>query len=221
MGIFKSMGNFLFPERNICYFCRECIELEDEYICRTCKGLIEFLHREIQLDNPYLEKAYHSLFYNRFIREKVHAYKYQGKSYLYKPFGEILLPTIYEKSLHIEIDAITFVPIHRKKKSQRGYNQSELISKYLAEKLDKPLLQNHLIKIKNTKDQNKLGKIERSTNLRNAFKSINNEDFKGKKILLIDDIITTGATMTELSKVLVKNGAKKVYGLALTSSIKI
>lgn len=221
MGILKSMGNFLFPEENICFFCKEYMESDEGYICNSCKDLIQFLHREVTLDNPYIDRIYYSVFYNRFIKENIHAFKFNGKSYLYKPFGEILLSTIYKKDLIEGIDLVAFVPMHRKKKALRGYNQSELIAEYVASKIDKPLLNNNLIKVKWTKDQNKLGKIERARNLKNSFKVINKEDFKGKKILLVDDIITTGATMEELSKILIQNGAKKVYGLAITSSMKV
>ena len=82
------------------------------------------------------------------------------------------------------------------------------------------MLDNHLIKIRLTVEQNKLGRVERKNNLKDSFKAINIEDFKGKEILLIDDIYTTGATMEECGKVLMEKGARKVYGLALTSSMK-
>ena len=119
-----------------------------------------------------------------------------------------------------KIEALAFVPIHRRKKALRGYNQSELMSSYVSKKMNIPLLNNHLIKNKWTLDQNKLGKIERKNNLKDSFKTINSEEFKGKEILLIDDIITTGATMEECGRTLMENGAKKIYGLALASSMK-
>lgn len=218
MSIIRSLGNFLFPEENICFFCRE---YSDGLICNHCQSLIEYSHREINLNLPNLDKVYYSVLYNRFIREKIHAFKFNGKNYLYKPFGEILLLTIYERQIRDRIDVISFVPIHRRKNILRGYNQSQLVAEYLAKKLDKPLLTDNLIKVKWTKDQNTLGKMDRSTNLKNSFKAVNINDFKSKKILLIDDIITTGATMEECSKVLRQNGAKKIYGLAITSSMKI
>ncbi|HSH37049.1 ComF family protein, partial [Schnuerera sp.] len=91
----------------------------------------------------------------------------------------------------------------------------------VSKKMNIPLLNNHLIKNKWTLDQNKLGKIERKNNLKDSFKTINAEEFKGKEILLIDDIITTGTTLEECSKSLKEGGAKKIYGLAITSSMKM
>lgn len=221
MSFVKSISNLLFPEEGICPFCRENRLYSSNYICTNCMELVEFVNREIDLNLPHVEKAYYSVLYNRFIREKIHAFKFQGKNYLYKPFGEILINTIKEKDLQNKIQAITFVPIHRRKKALRGYNQSELLGTYVAKRLNILLLDNHLLKIKWTLDQNKLGKLERENNLKNSFKAHNIEDFKNKEILLIDDIITTGSTMEECGKILIENGAKKVYGLAFTSSIKI
>ena len=221
MSFIKSINNLLFPEEDICPFCRENRIYSSNYICTNCMELVEIVNREVDLNLSHMERTYYSVLYNRFIREKVHAFKFQGKNYLYKPFGEMLINTIREKELQNKIQAITFVPIHRRKKALRGYNQSELLVTYVAKKLGIPLLNNHLLKTKWTLDQNKLGKLERKNNLKNSFKTRNIEDFKDKEILLIDDIITTGTTMEECGKVLVENGAKKVYGLALTSSIKI
>lgn len=220
MGIFKTLTNFIFPEENICLFCRSYME-NNNYICKDCMRLIEFTHRKVNLDSNYLEDIYYSVIYNRFIRENIHSFKFEGKSYLYKAFGDILLKTIYEKELVERFDLVSFVPMHRRKKAQRGYNQCELLAQYVSSKIDKPLLKNNLIKAKMTKEQNKLGMLERRTNIKDSFKAVNTEDFKAKEILLIDDIITTGATMDEISRVFIKNGAKRVYGLAITSSMKI
>lgn len=221
MGIFKSLSNFIFPEENICFFCKGYIENEKQHICNSCRDLIEFAHREVNLDSVYMEKTYYSVLYTRFIRENIHSFKFEGKSYLYKAFGDILLKTICEKDLEGKIDAIAFVPMHRIKEAKRGYNQCELLAKYISKVLKKPLLKNNIIKAKITREQNKLGMLERRTNLKDSFKAVDIQDFKAKEILLIDDIITTGATMEEISKLLINNGAKRIYGLAITSSMKI
>lgn len=221
MGFMKSLSDFLFPEENICFFCRSQMEYEEGHICKSCNALIEFAHREINTDNPYLKKAYYSVVYNRFIKENIHLFKYEGKSYLYRAFGDLMLKTIYIKELDAKIQLVAFVPMHRRKKAQRGYNQSELLAQYISQRLNKPLLKNNIVKVKMTKEQNRLGMLERKKNLKGSFKVENYKDFKDKEILLIDDIITTGATMEEISKVLIQGGAKRVYGLAITSSMKI
>lgn len=217
--MFKSLSNFIFPEEDICFFCRS--HSEKGHICPSCRGLIEFAHREVDLHTSFIEKAYYSVIYTRFIKENIHSFKFEGKSYLYKAFGDILLETIYGKGLDTKVDAVIYVPMDRLREAQRGYNQCELLAKYVSKKLDKPLLKKHIIKAKVTKEQNKLGRLERRTNLRDSFKANNTGDFKAKEILLIDDIITTGATMEEIGKLLVNSGARRVYGLAITSSMKV
>ncbi len=82
------------------------------------------------------------------------------------------------------------------------------------------MLDNHIVKAKWTVEQNKLGRAERKINLIDSFKAINTEDIDGKEILIIDDIITTGATMEECAKTLMEAGAKTIYGLSLVSSRK-
>lgn len=219
MGIIDAMERLLFIKEDFCYLCRE--NRAKDYICSHCKGLIEFVHKRVEIKLPHIEGVYSSVLYNRFIREKLHSYKFQGKNYLYKPFGEMLLITLRENGLEDKIEGISYVPIHRRKEALRGYNQSKLLAEYVAKALNIPLLDKHLFKVRWTRDQSKLDRAGRMNNLASSFKAKNIKDFKGKEILLIDDIITTGATLMECSKTLMEAGAKGVYGLVLTSSMKL
>lgn len=198
--------------------CKERCGNINGYICKDCYDNLEIVHREITIDSPYINKAYYSLFYNRFIREMIRNYKFNGKNYLYRAFGEIMVDTIKINELDNYIDLIAYVPVHRRKEALRGYNQAELLASHIARQLDKPLLKSNLIKLKWTEDQSHSNKADRVVNLRNSFNIKNPNEIKGKKILLVDDIITTGATMEECSRVLKNNGAKDIIGLALTSS---
>lgn len=211
----KSINELIFPMKNRCLMCKERnVEVED-FICKTCYNNLEIVHKEISIDSPYIEKIYYSLVYNRFIRDIIKDYKYNGKNYLYRPLGELILKTYY--SMNIKIDKIAYVPMYSRKEALRGYNQAELLAKYLSKNLEKALIRD-LVKTKNTAEQSHLNKIERTKNLKNSFKIRNNRSINGSKILLVDDIITTGSTMSECSRVLVEGGAKEVIGLALTSS---
>ncbi|MBU5436682.1 ComF family protein [Tissierella sp. MSJ-40] len=218
MGIIKDINELLFPERHICLFCKGKSTIIKSYICKECEEKLEAINKEVYLDSYYISKVVYSLAYNRFIREKLKEYKFNGKNYLYKPFGEIMLNTINQKNLCSEIDLIMYVPSHRRKEALRGYNQSELLARYIAKFLNITLSSKNLIKIKWTKDQSQLQRLDRIKNLKGSFQVRDKEEIKFKKILLIDDIITTGTTMEECSKVLLHNGAKEVVGLALTSS---
>ena len=216
-----TIKNLIFSKRNYCPLCGENKVNKPNHICKSCGEVIEISHRELDLNSIYIEEAYSSCTYNRIMRDQLHKFKFGGKSYLYQGFGEILIYTIEETELKDKIDAITFVPMHKKRKGQRGYNQSELLAQYVAKNLNLPLLDKHIVKHKWTVEQNKLGRAERKVNLIDSFKAINIEDIKGKEILIIDDIITTGATMEECGKTLMEAGAKTVYGLCLVSSRKL
>lgn len=200
--------------------CKERLGNANGYICKECFKNLEIIHKEITIDSPYINKVYYSLLYNRLMREMVKKYKYEGKNYLYKAFGEIMMGTIKTNGLESHIDIIAYIPAHRRKEALRGYNQAKLLAAYIAEKLDKPLLKNNLIKLKWTENQSHSNKVDRIVNLKDSFHIKNPTEVMAKKILLVDDIITTGATMEECSRVLINNGAHKVIGLALTSNKK-
>lgn len=212
------LNNLLFPQRHVCLMCREKNSNAMKYICKNCYENLEISNKEVQMDSPFMKKAYYSLFYNRFIKEKIREYKYNGKNYLYKPLGEIMLGTIEKYEICKNIDLIGYIPTHRRKEALRGYNQAELLANYISQKTNIPILKGNLIKIKWTKEQSHSNKIERITNLRDSFHIKEPSIIEGKNILLVDDIITTGTTMEECSRVLKNNGAKEIVGLALTSS---
>lgn len=211
-----AIKNLLFPNRNICLICREDSDYVEKYICSHCRDNLEVLNKSFLTYSPYIEDAYYSLFYNRFIREVIKDYKYNGKNYLYKALGEIMIDTL--NGLDINIDRVSYIPMHKRKEAVRGYNQARLLAKYISSKLQIPLIDDNLIKHKITKEQSHSNKLERSTNLKDSFRIKDSTQIKNTHILLIDDIITTGATMEEAGKILKENGANKIIGLALTSS---
>ncbi|MBU5427817.1 ComF family protein [Tissierella pigra] len=210
----------LFVKNNICLFCKENNIDIIGYLCKDCYERLEIVHGELELDFPYIKKTYYSLEYNRFIREIIGDYKFNGKNYLYKPLGQIMVETITRKNIHKDIDIIIYIPIHRRKEAIRGYNQAELLGNFIGKELNIPVSKNNLVKIKWTKEQSHLTKINRATNLKDSFKVKDINKIKNKKILLVDDIITTGATMGECSRLLINSGVKEVITVGITSSKK-
>lgn len=214
--MFKTLNRLIFPIDNMCLMCKERNASVKAFLCPTCQDNLEIAEAEISIDSPHMEKTYYCLTYNRFARDMVQDYKFHGKNYLYKALGEILLNAYY--NIGMEVDKIAYVPMHRKKEALRGYNQAELLARYVSDKLEKPLIKD-LIKIKNTREQSGSSKIQRSKNLKHSFKVKDPRTIEKARILLIDDIITTGATMDECSRVFIEAGGKEVFGLAITSSI--
>ena len=131
-----------------------------------------------------------------------------------------MVDSITELNLNQGIDYIYFVPSHIRKEAIRGYNQSELLAKYISCEFNLELSKNNLIKYRHTKEQNKLNRSGRVSNLKDSFKIKRPEEIRGKSILLVDDIVTTGSTFIECAKVLKESGAKEITVLALTSSKK-
>ena len=116
-----------------------------------------------------------------------------------------------------DYDIICAVPIYKKRMSERGYNQSELIAKEMAKNMPGIEYKNVLKKIKNNQRQSELKKEERKENVKNVYEMQNKQIIQNKKIILFDDIYTTGNTVNECSKVLKENGAKEILVLTLAS----
>lgn len=220
MEYIKGALEFVFPTRKICYICRREETAIEDHICKSCNHQIERVHKEVFLDHPSIARCFYTSIYNNFMREVIKDFKFNGKSFLYKPLGSILLETIYGQDLVGQIDIISFVPSHRRKEAIRGYNQAQLLASYISKDLDIPVF-NGLLKSYHTPDQHFLNQVARRGNLKGAFKVVKKEEIVGRNILLIDDILTSGSTMKECAKELIKNEAKTVLALALTSSRKL
>lgn len=114
-------------------------------------------------------------------------------------------------------DIISAVPIHKKRKHDRGYNQSELIAKELAKNIPNTIYKNILKKTINNQRQSELKKEERLENVKNVYQIQNRQIIENKRIVLFDDIYTTGSTVNECSRVLKENGTKEILVLTLAS----
>ncbi|MBI4842921.1 MAG: ComF family protein [Nitrospirae bacterium] len=115
-----------------------------------------------------------------------------------------------------EADMAVPVPLYTKRLKERGFNQSALLGKHIANRAGVPLMLNVLVRSRNTLPQVGLSAKERRKNIMNAFDVVSHESVKGKKVMLIDDVFTTGATVNECSKVLKKAGAEEVFVVTLT-----
>lgn len=201
--------------------CGFCNRLNKEYLCEECKKKILVLEKDnIDVYEKNFSKHLYIFAYNGIIREKIIDYKFNDKAYLYKTFQKIILNNKKVCDFINSYDIIIPVPIHNKRKKERGYNQSLLIIKELPKYLlsDNAKLElgkNILTKIVNTKRQSSLSKDDRKKNVYGAYEINKNENINGKNILIFDDIFTTGNTVDECAKVLKINGAKDIGVLTL------
>lgn len=151
------------------------------------------------------------------IQKIIKAFKYHYIKELEKPLAKIM--ERYLEKITGEIDLagslVIPVPLHKRKYFQRGYNQAQLLAEHISRSLNLEIAKDCLIKSKATRDQVKLKNEERTKNLKGVFVSPKPEIVSDRKILLIDDVYTTGATMAECAKVLKEAGVKEVIGLVI------
>ncbi len=212
----EKIKDLIFLVDGNCYLCREAYA--KDYICPSCMEALDIVNTRELKSHEGLEDIYISTFYNRFIREQIREFKFHNKAYLYKPFGRIMAESLLKLGLAPDIDLIIPVPIHRSRENTRGYNQSELLARELGQRLGIDYDFKSIKKLANTKPQSSLGPGERRENLRGSFQLVREDLVFNKKILIVDDVFTTGSTLRELAGVINQVENKGVVGLALTSS---
>lgn len=208
--------------------CGICGKLNDNFLCNKCylklKNDSKFKVEENKKEKEEKEDKDSRNEYNRLlymfkyegmIRSIILKYKFQDKSYLYKTIVNFLLKN--EKLFEIikTYDTIVPVPISKKRKKTRGYNQSYLIAREIAVKAGIKINNKCLFKTKNIIEQSKLNKEERLNNIKGVYKLKNSYRLENKKILLIDDIYTTGSTVNECCKVLKEANLKEIDVLVI------
>lgn len=229
MNILNSLLNLIFPLR--CLGCDDILSEENGYLfCKSCLDDIEFFRGKkrcricsvpIEGEDNLCEhcKACDRFFvmniscarYNGALKAAIKRYKFSKRADLYRGLGEILADEIEYYNIS-GIDIIASVPIHKNRLKKRGFNQSELLAKYVSRELGIFYEKRAVVRIKDTPPQSSLKTpSERKKNVSGAFRVLDKELIKGKNILLIDDVFTTGSTLSEISRVLIKGGAKSVY----------
>jgi ComF family protein len=153
--------------------------------------------------------------YTGSLREIIHYYKFSKKSYLSEPLADLMMKILDIKNMFGNIDAIIAVPLHRKRRKERGFNQSYLVAKRLGRKLHIRVERRVLFRIKKSQPQIDLPAHQREKNVMGAFKVRKAKRIRGKRILLIDDVMTTGATVNECARVLKRSGSKEICVLTV------
>ena len=199
--------------------CSVCGKLNNKGLCIKCKNKIEklaiFQMTKENLKEGYFQELIAIFPYEGIIRQLLLTYKFHEKSYMYVCFVNFILKNkkIFEKLQ--SYDTIVPVPISKKRMKERGYNQSLLIARKISRELNISLQANCLVKTRNIIEQSKLNKEQRKENIQNVYGLKNGEILNNKRILLIDDIYTTGSTVNECAKILQQGKPKKVDVLVL------
>lgn len=205
----------VFAGERICEKCRLALPWNDGNICPLCgrKVIEEGICLECKYKRLSVDKARSPLLHEGEAARLVVRCK-RGKKYLYRALAELTFPLI--ASEFADSEALVYVPMTERAEKKRGYNQSRLLAEELSSLSGLPVL-DVVIKQRETEPQKSLGRTEREKNLERCFHLISRSAVKGKTILLVDDTLTTGATVGELADTLKRGGAKKVYALTVTS----
>ncbi len=209
--LFNKFLDFVFPE--YCEYCNKMLSYPQKVLCKNClntavRKKLHILDEEIgKIKKTWYVGNYDTL--NKFVLEAKLNYR---KNVLVFFLKFIKSRIINLNEIYSDVDIVIPVPIRKNKLKERRFNQAEIIGEILFEN---KLQKNVLSKIKETKEQKHLSKEEREKNLKNCFKINDKEKIKNKKILLIDDVITTGSTIREISTLLIENGSVEVYAFSL------
>lgn len=227
MGKNMKISELFFPQEVKCILCGR--EIEKDGICdncyahlpRICGKVCEKCGGEVMGMGKYcndcsngdffIEKNFCIFNYVDKVKSAIIAFKFGGRKHIGYAFSHIIHD--YLSGIRKFFDIIVPMPIHEMRKKERGFNQSEVLAEYLKE--DYSVEKDVLIRVKNTPHQTGLNKENRQCNLDGAFKVVNKDKIAGKRILILDDIYTTGSTINECAKTLLKSGAEVVYGLCL------
>ena len=231
MKILKAMIDLVYPP--VCYSCSAS---SDKALCRECLRSIRFIEdpiclkcgkpvvrevgdcRDCRSQRMHFSAARSLAEYDGVVKEAVHAFKYRNARRLADLFAGLLQENLSD--LIEDADIITFVPLRPAKKRQRGYNQAELLARALGRRTGKTA-SDTLKAVRFVKDQSKLKAADRRRNVRDAYaiKKGAEAALKGRKVLLVDDVFTTGATASECASHLAKAGAKEIKVITLARTL--
>ena len=201
---------------NLCPQCKSTVIFNDKNTCPYCgrKTVRPEICLECKEKPPLYRKAVSAVVYGEGGAKLIHKFK-NGYGYL----KDFFAAQIAEKIKNLpQPDFIVYVPMSKRSRKRRGYNQTELLAHALSEITGIPAEDGIIVKIKETREQKGLSRKERAENLKGCFKAESKDKIKGRRILIVDDVLTTGATADAICKVLLSAGAKETYFASFAST---
>jgi len=218
--MFEDFINLLFPETCVC--CEQVLSINEPPVCHSCFKDLPI----VEIDNLIaynklvgrvnIQKIYSYLKFNKGGKSQkiLHELKYRNNPELGIYIGKSFANYLKEQKINLEIDYLLPVPLHHKRLKSRGYNQAEAIAIGFAE-VNKLTLDKSLLKTKEASTQIKKGRTARLENMQDCFSVLPSTQFQGKHIGILDDVITTGATLESCCMCLAKAGVEKITVLSL------
>lgn len=211
--------NLLFPK--LCQACGNSLNYGEHQICAHCYIDLPYTDFHCYADNPVAKQFWNrvqlrfatALFYFKKgtkIQHLIHHLKYDGRTEVGIVLGELLGQKLKQSSLFGNLDLIIPVPLHARKLKSRGYNQSDHIAQGVSNILNLPISTTHLFRNRMTASQTKKSRYTRYENMQEVFSVKHHQDLKNLRILLIDDVITTGATLESCAQTLLNAGINEI-----------
>ena len=206
-----------FPPK--CPFCRKLLPSRETLLCDRCQKELPWSPPTIRPVN-FTRGCVSPLFYQDNVRESVHRYKFGGTSSYAKVYGLLMAQAVRDNWPDLPFDLVTWVPLSRRRRRRRGYDQAILLAESVSCQLSLPLCPT-LEKVRHTPAQSRSAdaRTRKSTGL-DAYQVLPNTDLVGRRILLCDDVVTTGSTLEECARMLRMAGAEEVYAVTLARGKK-
>jgi competence protein ComFC len=218
--LYHSLLDFVYPP--VCWGCHLSLASDEFVLCHRCVDALPYLPQPtlpssslswLKLEKIFFDRSLAVYKYSALVQELVHQFKYNGITLLAPLFGEAIASAFFRSGGQIE--ALVPVPLHRSRLRERGYNQSLLLAQQIGKAIGAPVIEERLVRVKNTISQATLSRQERMANVTNAFQLKQPELFRGKSIGLVDDVFTTGSTMNECARLLKDAGATSVMCISI------
>ncbi|WP_299818370.1 ComF family protein [uncultured Pontibacter sp.] len=228
--MFEDLLSLLFPES--CYACDGAMARGEKYICTNCNIKLPYtdyhLHGATEL-NPLQRRFWgkvqvrYAFAYLLFmpkgrVQRILHKLKYKGAKELGEHLGHRYGAILAEHQYAEQFDLIVSVPLHKYKMRRRGYNQSDCFSRGISESMKLPYKPDALLRTIDTSTQTRKNRLDRWHNVEQVFQVKASESIKGKRILLVDDVLTTGATLEACAASLLAAGAQEVSVVAIAAA---
>ena len=231
-GVLQTLISLFFPK--ICLSCDERLLDCEQYLCSNCSKSLSFIEdfchicgspkttggcRVCQTNEFLFDKARSVFMFNNVVQNLIHEFKYNEMTRIAKFFGKLSQEYIEKLQPFDHIDYIVPVPLHKVKKRFRGFNQAEYIAREISKNMNWKHLPSLIKRKKFTETQTKLNKEQRRKNVSLAFKINPKYEIKGKNILLVDDVFTTGSTANSIAAALNEKQVNKVFVFTIARAL--
>lgn len=214
MKLVHYLIHFLFPPK--CILCRSVLQKEETDLCRECRATAPE-HPQGKLKLQFIDSTAAVWYYRGDVRHSLLRYKFYRARFLAEPFGRMLAMKVLSSEVE-GLNLVTWVPISPLRRLLRGYDQDELLAQVVARELELPCVP-LLKKVRHNRAQSGIrGYAKRRANVLGAYRTMNAEQIPDAKILLVDDILTTGATAGECARMLLTAGAEEIHCAVVASA---